>query len=140
MAVQSNRYARVCIEESIRYARVRKTFGKRLIDHQAIRHKLAEMARQVEATHALIESCCYQLRCGGNDRDVGGTIALLKVQATKTLEFCAREASQIFGGASYVRGGVGEKVERIYREVRVQSIGGGSEEILLGLAMRMAKL
>jgi alkylation response protein AidB-like acyl-CoA dehydrogenase len=39
------------------------------------------------------------------------------VQATKTFEYCAREAAQIFGGASYVRGGKGEKVERLYREV-----------------------
>lgn len=39
------------------------------------------------------------------------------MQATKTFEYCAREAAQIFGGASYVRGGKGEKVERLYREV-----------------------
>jgi alkylation response protein AidB-like acyl-CoA dehydrogenase len=48
---------------------------------------------------------------------LGGDTALLKVQATKTFEYCAREAAQIFGGASYVRGGKGEKVERLYREV-----------------------
>ncbi len=41
----------------------------------------------------------------------------LKVEATTTLEFCARTAAQIFGGNSYVRGGPGERVERIYREV-----------------------
>ena len=37
---------------------------------------------------------------------------------TKTFEFCAREATQIFGGLAYSRGGQGEKVERLYREVR----------------------
>jgi hypothetical protein len=40
-------------------------------------------------------------------------------------EYCAREAAQIFGGASYVRGGQGEKVERLYREVRAYAIPGG---------------
>ena len=44
--------------------------------------------------------------------------ALLKAQSTLTFELCAREAAQIFGGLAYTRGGQGEKVERLYREVR----------------------
>ena len=66
-------------------------------------------------------------------------ISCLKVQATKTFEFCAREAAQIFGGASYVRGGQGQKVERLYREVRAFAIPGGSEEIMLDLAVKLAQ-
>jgi len=62
-----------------------------------------------------------------------GDIALLKVQASETLEFCAREAMQVLGGAGYLRG---NRVERIYREVRVNAIGGGSEEIMRDLAAR----
>jgi alkylation response protein AidB-like acyl-CoA dehydrogenase len=69
---------------------------------------------------------------------LGGDIALLKVQCSKTMEYCAREASQIFGGNSYIRGGVGEKVERLYREVRGYAIPGGSEEVLLDLGVRQA--
>ena len=57
--------------------------------------------------------------------------------ATTTFEFCAREAAQILGGASYLRGSV---VERLYREVRVQAIGGGSEEIMRDLASRQLGL
>jgi acyl-CoA dehydrogenase len=53
------------------------------------------------------------------------------------MEFCAREAMQILGGASYIRG---NKVERIYRDVRVNAIGGGSEEILHDLAARQYAL
>lgn len=55
---------------------------------------------------------------------LGGDTALLKVQATRTFELCAREAAQIFGGNSYVRGGRGEKIERLYREVRAYAIPG----------------
>lgn len=139
-AAMSNRYARVCLEEAIKYARTRKTFGKRLIDHQVIRHKCAEMARQIESTHALLEQCAYQMSNGVHDMKLGGLFALTKVQATKTLDFCARESSQIFGGASCVRGGPGQMVERLYREVRANAIAGGSEEVLLDLAMRQAKL
>jgi alkylation response protein AidB-like acyl-CoA dehydrogenase len=139
-AAMSNRYARVCLEDAIKYAKVRKTFGKSLLEHQIIRQKIAEMARQVEATHALIESVAYQMKMGVPDKKLSGLIALTKVQATKTMDFCAREASQVLGGASCIRGGKGERVERLYREVRQNAIAGGSEEILLELAVRQAKL
>merc|ERR1711957_559708 len=69
---------------------------------------------------------------------LSGTCALIKVQATKTFEYCAREAAQVFGGASYVRGGQGEKVERLSRDVRAYAIPGGSEEIMLDFAIRQA--
>ena len=69
---------------------------------------------------------------------LGGAIAGLKAQSTTTFEFCAREASQIFGGLSYSRGGQGAKVERLYREVRAYAIPGGSEEIMLDLSVRQA--
>lgn len=55
----------------------------------------------------------------------------LQVHATKTFDLCAREATQIMGGAACIRGGPGSVVERLYREVRINAIGGGSEEILL---------
>lgn len=145
--VQANRFARVCLEEAFKYAHKRKTFGKRLVDHPVIRMKLAHMTRQIEATHAWLESTTQQLRLmKKEDANVklGGSVALLKAQASQTMEFCAREASQIFGGLAYSRGGQGEKVERLYREVRAYAIPAGSEEIMLDLgvrqAMRFAKL
>jgi alkylation response protein AidB-like acyl-CoA dehydrogenase len=141
ICIQATRFARVCLEESMRYAFKRKTFGKLLIEHPVIRLKLAHMARQIEATWAQIENVTYQM-CVMDPKDqnkvLGGPIALLKAQSTQVLEFCAREAAQIFGGLAYTRGGQGEKVERIYREVRAYAIPGGSEEIMLDLGIRMA--
>src|SRR5258707_1352366 len=64
-------------------------------------------------------------------------ICMLKNQATQTMAFCASEAVQIFGGAGYMRG---IKVERIYREVKVNAIGGGSEEIMKDPASRQMGL
>jgi len=136
-------FARVCVEEAAQYARSRVTFGKPLIKHQVIRHKLAEMARQVLACHAFVEKVCYQMtkdRLGRTDKSIPRNVSLVKVQATKTLEYCAREAAQIFGGRSYVRGGRAGKIERIYRDVRAFAIYGGSEEIMLDLAVKQAKL
>jgi acyl-CoA dehydrogenase len=128
------------IEESVKYARGRKTFGKALIENQVIRQKIAMMAMRAEATFAVSEQLAYFMETGVPAADVAARIALAKVQATQSLEFCAREASQILGGNSYMRGGPGATVERQYREVRVAAIGGGSEEILLDFAVRSSKL
>ena len=69
---------------------------------------------------------------------LAGITALAKVQSTKVFEYCAREAAQIFGGTTSVRGGQGEKVERLYRDVRAYAIPGGSEEIMMDLGVRQA--
>jgi len=140
IAVQALRMARLCIQDAVTFARARKTFGTRLIDHQVIRHKIAEMARLVECSWSQAEQLAYQMKMGVSDVTIGGPMALLKVQASRTVEYCAREASQIIGGSSYTREGKGQQVERIYREVRSYAIPGGSEEIMMDLAMRMAKL
>lgn len=134
MASSANAYARTCLVEAARYAQQRKTFGKRLADHQVIRHKISEMLRQVNATQAYLENCAWRVAQGETP---AADLALLKVQSTLTMEFCAREAMQILGGAGYLRG---NKVERIYREVRVNAIGGGSEEIMRDLAARQIGL
>ena len=130
MAVGMEAFARVCLEEAVNWARERRTFSKRLADHQVIRHKIAQMKQRINATQAYIQLCSRQI-VDGNPQP--GDIALLKVQASETMEFCAREAMQVLGGAGYMRG---NRVERIYREVRVNAIGGGSEEIMRDLAAR----
>lgn len=139
--IQSLRFSRVCYEESVKYASKRRTFGKKLIDHPVIRMKLAHMARQIEASYNWLENLVYQCQKMGETEAMlrlGGAIAGLKAQSTLTFEFCAREASQIFGGLSYSRGGQGAKVERLYRDVRAYAIPGGSEEIMLDLSMRQS--
>jgi alkylation response protein AidB-like acyl-CoA dehydrogenase len=140
LALQALRFSRVCLEESIVYANKRKTFGKPLIKNQAIRHKLAEMARQVESSWAWLEHLTFQLTQLDHKTAMlmlGGQMALLKVQSSKVFEFCAREAQQIFGGLGYTRSGPGEKVERLAREVRVYAVAGGSEEILRDLSCKI---
>lgn len=122
--------ARVALKEAVEWATTRETFGKRLAQHQSIRIKLADCARQINATQAWVDLCAWQVKTGkGQPAD----FAMLKVQATRMLEHVAREAAQVLGGASFI---TGSKVERIYREVRVNAIGGGSEEIMLDMAGR----
>jgi acyl-CoA dehydrogenase len=102
--------------------------------HQVIRHKIAEMKQRINATQGYLQCVSRQIALGHED---AGDIALLKVQCSQTMEFCAREAMQILGGMGYMRG---SRVERIYREVRVNAIGGGSEEIMRDLAARQYQL
>ena len=127
-------FARVCVEEAIAYARERGTFGQRLIDHQVIRHKIVDMLQRVNASQAYLESLAWRVQHGESPV---ADICMLKNQATTTMEFCAREALHVFGGAGFMRG---TKVERIYREVRVNAIGGGAEEIMRDLAARQLGL
>jgi len=138
IVVGANRGSRMLIEESVKYALQRRTFGKRLIEHQVIRSKIADMAMRVEAVQALIENITYQMSRGVSAESIAGPVAMAKVLASRTLELCAREASQIFGGNSYTRGGRGQGVERAYREVRGVAIPGGSEEIMADFAIRQA--
>jgi len=130
MSVAMEAFSRVCLEDAVNWARERKTFGQRLADHQVIRHKIAEMKQRINATQCYLNQISAEVEAG---REHAGDIALLKVQSSQTMEFCAREAMQILGGMGYMRGG---RVERIYREVRVNAIGGGSEEIMRDLAAR----
>jgi acyl-CoA dehydrogenase len=137
LAAGMNAYSQICIDESVAWARDRMTFGKPLIENQVIRHKLSEMSRMVNATKAYMELLTWRVM---NGEKPTADLSLLKVQASKTMEYCAREAMQILGGAGYLRSNSGPgKVERIYREVRVNAIGGGSEEIMLDLAAKQLK-
>jgi acyl-CoA dehydrogenase len=134
MASSCTSFSRVCLDEAMAYARERQTFGKPLGEHQVIRHKLVDMAQRVAATQAFLEMLTWRVEQGENPV---AEICMLKNQATQTMAFCASEAVQIFGGAGYMRG---SKVERIYREVKVNAIGGGTEEIMKDLASRQMRL
>jgi acyl-CoA dehydrogenase len=134
MAASCTAYARVCLDEAIAYAKARKTFGKPIAQHQVIRHKLVDMAQRVAASQAMLEMLAWRL---GQGESPVAEICMMKNQATQTMAYCASEAVQIFGGAGYMRG---VKVERIYREVKVNAIGGGTEEIMKDLASRQMGL
>lgn len=140
MAVGCNRQARDCLSAALKYAHQRHTFGKPLISNQIIRHKIATIARKVEAHWAWLEQIAFHVHNspnGFNSQEVAGRIALAKVTGGRLLEKAAREAQQVLGGAGYQKGeGVGGKVEQISRDLRMMVVGGGSEEIIADLAVR----
>ncbi|KDN37911.1 acyl-CoA dehydrogenase [Tilletiaria anomala UBC 951] len=150
LAVSALRMSRVCIEDAYAYACKRHTFGKPLIEQPIIQSKFADMGRRVEALHAWMEALAHQMHACGNtpqgkkiaDMELGGRIALLKVESGYVLELCVREAQQIMGGLGYQRGGdhAGARIEQISRDLRVMVVGGGSAEILSSLGVKMEKM
>lgn len=130
LSAQAWGFGQVCYEEALAYARERQTFGQPLIARQVIRHKLTDMKMKLDAIKAQLDLLCWQITQGHMPV---AEICLLKNLSTGALEWIAGEAVQIFGGAGYLRGA---KVERIFRETKVLSIGGGATEIMKDLASR----
>jgi acyl-CoA dehydrogenase len=126
--------SRTAVAEAIDWAQRREAFGRRLVEHQALRHKLVDLVRAIRASYAFLDQCVWRLQCG---ETVIADIAMLKVQATRTLERCAREAMHVLGGRAYAGP---TRVERIYREARIFALGGGTEEVLDDLAARQLGL
>ena len=122
--------SRTAVAEAIAWAQRREAFGKRLVEHQALRHKLVDLVRSIRVSYAYLDQCIWRLQQG--DAAVAD-ISMLKVQATRTLERCARDAMHVLGGQAYAGA---NRVERIYREARIFALGGGTEEILNDLAAR----
>jgi acyl-CoA dehydrogenase len=130
LAAQAWASAQVCYDEALAYARERQTFGKPLLTRQVIRHKLVDMKMRIDAVKAQLDVLCWRV---AQKQMPVAEVCLLKNLATSTLELVAGEAVQIFGGAGYLRGA---KVERIFRETKVLSIGGGASEVMKDLAAK----
>jgi acyl-CoA dehydrogenase len=127
-------FAWVCYREALEWAQQRRTFGQRLVDHQVVRHRFVDMLAAIEATRALLEDVAWRLdHDPSGSGEVVASVCIAKNTATRTLQFCADAAVQTLGGMGYMRG---SKSERIYREVKVNMIGGGAEEIMKDLAAR----
>jgi acyl-CoA dehydrogenase len=131
-------YAQVCFEEALDWARQRKTFGKPLSERQVIRHKLMDMVLRIDAARCLVYDLAYRIQHNAADRGaLVARTAMAKVLATQAMQFCADEAIQILGGIGFMRG---TRSERIYREVKVMMVGGGSQEIMKDLAARQFRV
>lgn len=115
--------ARACLDESVRYAQIRKTFGRPIAEHQAIQLKLADMATQVEAARLLVESAAraYDLgeRC---DMEAG----MAKLFATEAAVHNSLEAMRLHGAYGYAKE---FNIERYYRDAPLLAIGEGTNEL-----------
>jgi acyl-CoA dehydrogenase len=137
MAVSCVGYAMVMCEEALAWAQQRKTFGQTLVNHQVIRQKIVGMIENILAARAWSFEIAGQLDTSSQPDQAlakhAAQIGLLKNHCGRLMRDCADTAIQILGGAGYVRSTASE---RLYREVKIMMIGGGSEEIMSDLAAK----
>ena len=115
---------RAAYEASVAYAKERHAFGRAIAKFQAIQHKLADMATELEAARWLIYRAAMLKDQG---RPYSKEAAMAKLFASEAAERVCYQAIQIHGGAGYSRE---YPVERIYRDNRLMAIGEGTSEIL----------
>lgn len=124
LAVMANMTAQLALEESLRWAREREAFGKPIGKFQVVRHRLAEMATQLEVSREFTYRQAAKMAAG---KSVIKEISMAKNFATDVADRLTYDAVQVLGGMGYMRESL---VERLYRDNRILSIGGGSREIM----------
>ncbi|EPW8856280.1 acyl-CoA dehydrogenase [Pseudomonas aeruginosa] len=124
LAVMANMTAQLALEESLRWAREREAFGKPIGKFQVMRHRLAEMATQLEVSREFTYRQAAKMAAG---KSVIKEISMAKNFATDVADRLTYDAVQVLGGMGYMRESL---VERLYRDNRILSIGGGSREIM----------
>ena len=131
LAAQAYSSAQRCLDLTVEWCRNRETFGRPLISRQQVQNTLAEMARRVDVarvyTRALVE------RQLAGDTNLITEVCFAKNTAVESGEWVANQAVQLFGGMGYM---AESEVERQYRDMRILGIGGGTTEILTGLAAK----
>jgi alkylation response protein AidB-like acyl-CoA dehydrogenase len=123
IAAQALGIASGAFERSLQYAKQRKSFGKEIINHQAIQFKLADMYTRIEAARLLIYKAALDKEAA---RDYTISSAMAKVFASETAMWVTTEAVQIHGGYGYVKE---YHVERMMRDAKITQIYEGTSEV-----------
>jgi acyl-CoA dehydrogenase len=132
LAVQAYASAQRALDLTVEWCRLRETFGKPLIRRQAVQNSLAEMARRVEV--ARVYTRWVAERAASGETNLVKEACFAKNTAVEAGEWAVNEAVQLHGGMGYMREA---EVERQYRDMRILGIGGGTTEILTGLAAKL---
>jgi citronellyl-CoA dehydrogenase len=120
-----------CIQWTIDWAQERKLFGATLADQQWVQFKLAELKTEVEALRALTYRACDLYVQG---LDVLELASMAKLKAGRLNRLVPDTCLQFWGGMGYTWE---NKVSRMYRDGRLASIGGGADEVMLGILARL---
>jgi len=115
------------IRMTINYCRERQTFGRPLIDNQWIHFRISELLTEVEALRQLAYHCVRVLVAGG---DMTKEVSMAKLKAGRLARETADTCLQFHGGMGYVEE---YPMARYFRDARLLSIGGGADEIMLGI-------
>jgi citronellyl-CoA dehydrogenase len=123
-----------CINLTIDYCRQRTTFGQPLIDNQVIHFRMAELMTEVEALRALVYRACEAHVAG---EDVTRLASMAKLKAGRLIREVTDSCIQYWGGMGYMWD---NPVSRGFRDGRLASIGGGADEIMLGIICKLMNI
>jgi alkylation response protein AidB-like acyl-CoA dehydrogenase len=123
IAAQALGIASGAYELALKYSQERKAFGKQIFEHQAISHKLADMATNIEAARLLVLKAALDK---DNHRDIVKSAAMAKLFASKVAMETTVEAVQVHGGYGFVKE---FHVERLMRDAKITQIYEGTSEI-----------
>jgi citronellyl-CoA dehydrogenase len=116
-----------CIGQTADYARSRRAFGQSILDNQVVHFRLAELKTEVEALRALTYRATEHYVAG---RDVTEWASMAKLKAGRLMREVPDACLQFWGGMGYTWD---NPVSRLYRDGRLASIGGGADEVMLGI-------
>jgi alkylation response protein AidB-like acyl-CoA dehydrogenase len=122
--------AQQAFDDTLRYVRERRTFGKRVLDHQAVGHRLADLATELEAARQLTYYAAEVLQRGG---DASTEVSMAKLFASEMANRLAYHCLQLHGGYGYMQE---FPIERFFRDIRLSPIGGGTSEIMRDIIAR----
>ncbi len=131
LAAQAYSSAQRCLDLTVQWCRDRETFGRPLISRQAVQNTLAEMARRIDVARVYSRTVVERQLAG--ESNLIAPVCFAKNTAVEAGEWVANQAVQLFGGMGYM---TECEVERQYRDMRILGIGGGTTEILTGLAAK----
>ena len=131
LAAQAYSSAQRCLDLTVEWCRNRETFGRPLISRQSVQNTLAEMARKVDVARVYTRYLVERQLAG--DTNLITDVCFAKNTAVESGEWVANAAVQLFGGMGYM---AESEIERQYRDMRILGIGGGTTEILTGLAAK----
>lgn len=124
LAIMANMTSQLALEESMKWAKAREAFGKPIGKFQVLKHRLAEMATQLEVSREFTYRQAAKMAAG---KSVIKEISMAKNFATDVSDRITYDATQILGGMGFMRESL---VERLYRDNRILSIGGGTREVM----------
>lgn len=124
----------VVVQATIDYTRQRQAFGASLLDNQVIHFRLAELQTEIEALRALLYRTVRLYDLNQNDKEVVKLASMCKLKAGRLAREVTDSCLQYWGGMGYAWESI---VSRFYRDFRLASIGGGADEIMLGIICKL---
>ena len=122
------------IEETIKYTRERQAFGMSIVDNQSVHFRLAELATEVELLRSLVYRTCERYVANQDDMEVVKLASMCKLKAGRLSREVADGCLQYWGGMGFMWD---NPIARAYRDTRLISIGGGADEIMLGIICKL---